>query len=409
MISTLYNTRTPGVSERIAFHLIEGSRSHEAIEPLLRAARERLATSEFAATLRLLDTLEHILAQNQVEASDPRHGQAQIIRARVFRLQWKFDDAAAWAEKSIQAAVQHGWVAVQAEALLDLAHIARQRGQKDRAPELAHEALALFSKLQDESGIANSQIAIAASFRIRGELDASLKHYQSAQHRFEILNDDERIAACLLGQGHVCRQRQRYQEAMDLYARARAIYTRLGNQNELANCTNGLAEAERFQGLLDVAEKHYREAIRLFTAIGSKEVIIPRLNLGLVLIKRERWSDARREFESGVHFLQRTGQRGFLAWASVCLLPCFVATEDLATFERSLPETQALLEETSLVDPDIAECAELAASMLVSRDRTGLAFATYRIALLQWRALENTRKELDVFRKLEGIGALHLR
>jgi tetratricopeptide (TPR) repeat protein len=159
----------------------------------------------------------------------------------------------------------------------------------------------------------------------------------------------------------------------------------------------------RFEGRLDDAETGYTEAMDLLSSVGSRSAILPQLNLALVLIHRREFDRARTLLEEGCVKLEKRNQRGFLAWARACLLPCEARSDNVDGWEALLSETWTLLRETSMVDPDVAWSARYAADLLAHRGRIDFAKATYQLAAEQWQSLGNEEAASAVLEVSDGL------
>ena len=175
-----------------------------------------------------------------------------------------------------------------------------------------------------------------------------------------------------------------------------------GSRLELARLLNGVAEIARAEGDLPMAEKGYRKALRAYEDVGSKEAVVPRLNLGLVGIGRGDFVMARLTLEDGLEFCERAGMRAFVQYIHTALLPCAAATADLAAFDRHFQQADSLLTESGVKDVDIASTAERAGEILsnIDPDRARLAF---ELSMVQWRSLD---RAVDVTRVERAIARL---
>lgn len=96
----------------------------------------------------------------------------------------------------------------------------------------------------------------------------------------------------------------------------------------IATSYNMLGDALRAQGRLEEAERSYRDAHALLTAIGSPECQVALLNLALVLLARGRYREAAEPLGVVLDYTRRTGRRGLEGVARVFLLPVAAAVED---------------------------------------------------------------------------------
>ena len=388
-LRTHYGATEVTVADRVARHLLAACRWAEALAPLLEAARDRVRLGEYAEAHTLLDEHENALAKLSSPLEDSSRVDGILMRAQVHRRQWELDDAQTFAEFAREMADRHQLYPARAQSLAILGNIARLRRDFTTAERLTFEALGMFETLDDFHGRAQALRAVAVTAREQGHFDRAVACYEKAMNVFWTLSDEGEVADCLYGLGNAYRNRGEWERARAYYQEAKEIAERIGNPHQLAEFVNGLAEVARHTGDLDQAEEMYRSALETMHRVGSHDAIIPRLNLALTLILRRSYSDARIELSRALADVENPG---FRAWILVHLLPCIAAARDLQTLDVTLQAATRALEETSMVDADIAEAAELCADLLETDGEAGRAMSVVEIARDQWQRLGNAEK-----------------
>lgn len=405
MLAEIYPASAMGIAERRARHLLEAGRLADAIDPLRIAAEQHTARSEFAQAQELLGERELALERLNTWERDAAWGDGWVARAHIHRLAWQFDEADAWARRAAAGAATNAWPRVGAAALVIRAHCARQRRDLEDARRF-HEEAGRYVEVADDPWLrADWTLSGAIVARVAGEHDLARHLYEEALGAFSRLSDDRKCAMCLYGLGNLHRTLQSYAVARAFYLRARDVTQRNADRNEEGNCVNALAEIARYEGRLDDAEQGYRDAMNLLGSIGSRGAILPQLNLALVLLHRGEYAAARDQLEPGIATLAARGQRGFLAWAQVCMLPCEAQAGEVAGWSDQLAGIRSLLEETAMVDPDVAWAARLAGDILSSAGHFAEARETYGLALAQTTSLgdeSGAAKLQEVLRGLPG-------
>ncbi|UJR86990.1 serine/threonine-protein kinase PknK [Sandaracinus amylolyticus] len=391
----------PGAAERLAFHRLGAGDLETALDPLLRAVRARLATSDLDAAFGLLDDYERTLATLSIPTTDTRALRGAMVRADAHRLHWDFESCERVAQQTLDLATRAADVPARAEAIAMLAVCARQKGDLALAMSRNRTALGLFDRLDDSVGRARTLLAMAVVARQQGTVDRAMELYERALALFEVLEDASGRGSCLLGLGNLHRAAQRWSEAKSYYAQSRDVFERLGNQGNLAHSVNGLAEVARYEGDLESAERGYREVLRIQGTIGSKATFIGRMNLGLVLITRRDLEGARRELEGALAQLEKGRQRGYLGYTHALLLPCAAGSRDGALFDRHREAAEPLLAETSMIDPDIASAAELAGRLWLDAHDLTRARQSFALAHAQWAALGDDARAAAAQRAVE--------
>jgi tetratricopeptide (TPR) repeat protein len=211
--------------------------------------------------------------------------------------------------------------------------------------------------------------------------------YEGTQKIYERIGDRDGLASCLYGLGRIQQLSKNDSEAKAMLERARDIFDELGNQRALANTFNVLAESARFRGDLDEAETGYRRALSLHEAIGSSDALISRVNLGLVLLSRSEYAQARGQFEDVFAALAESDGSWLDAAVHVAILPCCAEAGDWDAWDRHVAKATELLAESGAVDPDIAFPAEMAAKMAHLAGETERAERAAAIGLAQRKRL----------------------
>ena len=238
--------------------------------------------------------------------------------------------------------------------------------------------------------------------RQKGEFDRAQELYARAYALFELTGDERGGANAMLGLAHVARHEKQYADAEAKYERARARCEEVGYQTGVADCLMGRADVQRYQGQLAPAEEAYREALRIQTRIGSKNTLIARLNLGVVLLEQSRFEEARRAFENELASLERTGKRAYLGLVHYMLLPCVAGVSDLNAFDAHAAAARELSANRPIVDEDMAAAADRAGAMLAEQGERERARAAYALAAAQWRALGDEERAREAEQRTES-------
>lgn len=405
-LGEIYADRPQEIAERRAHHKRASGQLEEAASLLVRAARYRLSISEYDRVREILDRREDVLRQMGYGEREEKWIEGTLIRAEAHRLSWNFDAAAKEARKVRERASEKDWDSLYAEALAILAHVERQRGNLDQAIELNRRAQKIFGDIGDRQGVAKTTLLMAICDRIRGELVASRAHYQKSLRLFDVLEQHRHRGEAYFGLGGVERQSQNFDLARRHFQRARDIADAIGAQQLLAQSFNGLAEIARYKGDLKKAEAGYRRALKLYESIGVGDQVLPRLNLGLVHQERDEYGEARRYFEEGLARLDETGQRGFQGWTHANLLPALAHFEEWKKWDEHCDRAVQLLDDTGLVDADIARAATEAGEMMRKKGYPQRARRAFELARKQWEAAGDEGRVAAVEERLQNINEM---
>mgnify|MGYP002632110566 CR=1 FL=1 len=325
----------------------------------------------------------------------PEWGQAWIRRALCHLEKEDFSAAETAAATAEDRAVDHGWAELLPEIRRVRGHVMRNRGDLEGAERLFEAALAGFSARGETVKVAGCLRGLGFVANQAGDLEKASQLITRAHALCVQVGTEREAADCLQVLGIVAKKRGAMADAVRCARGALEAYERVGYLRGQAHCHNGLAEVARYTGDFEAAERGYRQSLRLHEALGG-DGSVPRMNLGLVIIKRGRFEDARRELELVRRRFARAGRRQFEAAANAVLLPCYAAGGHDAEFDAALATATRILDETSFVESDIAWPAQLAGDLLSAANQPDRARRAWALAHAQWTALGNVERAAEV-------------
>ncbi len=373
--------------ERRARHLLEAGALEDALAALIAAIRARSSEGEYLRAGNLLGRWERALLQLDLPESDARRGDGALLAGMLARLEGRLDDAFSRAEAVYQAAHTFGWTALAARATWELARIAWNRGEAERALRLGQEAETLAAAQGDRPFQAECARDLGAMFAHRGEHARASTRLWEAQSSFAVLGDAVGEAYALLSLGQIAQREDRLLDAERCFARALERFSTAGSRRGVADCDNSLGELARLRGDLVRAEASYRASRSGFLAIGSGLVVAPEANLGLVLVERGRYAEAREVLEGALALTRRQGRRVVEGNVHAYLLPTLAGVRDWVAFEQHRAAAEALLAESGIVEEDIARMAETAGRLAQEARRGDSARGAFLLAARQWEGL----------------------
>ncbi|HWM91894.1 MAG TPA: tetratricopeptide repeat protein [Thermoanaerobaculia bacterium] len=360
-----------GVSERLGRHLLLAGQPASAVDFLLRGARERRETSDYAAAQSILAQRDEALQSLGAGRRDPRWGDGWVLRARIHLHQGQLDEVFRWAGRAVTGGVDTEWLGIRSEALRLLADAARRRGNLKQAVDLYERCLAT----ETPHGVAASLWGLADVLRQRGDLERARELFERSERLYQQIGDDHGIADHLIGQADLARQRRDAAGAERWYRKARARFEELGNQYGVARSLNGLGEAARLRGDLARAGGLYLQSLGILERLSSADGIFPRVNLALVDLGGGRFAEARSGLEEIRQQLEELSWGGLLACVHTGLLACTAHQRAWGAWEESFARASGLLATSGLQDPDVTWCAELAAKLAEDAGRAAWARA----------------------------------
>jgi tetratricopeptide (TPR) repeat protein len=367
---------------RIAEHLLAAEAWHDALAPLLEAAEACSRRGDFMQAHALDDRRDRALDRAGVAADAPERVMGWMRRARTCCLQGSIDQARAMLAKA--DGVSPDRADVEAAILSVRAIVARHDNRYAEGLQHSRRALALCAAMGDAAGVARSHKKLAELLRLTGQLDASIDGYRAAQEAFERLGDDFELAWTSMGLSATHRQHGDIDTAHAHAERGLIAFERIGSRLGIGHANNELGEVERLRGNHAAAEKRYQLVLDAWSDQRHRDLDLIRFNIAAAALGA---GDHRRAAGILHDVLEVARARGGLALETYALTGlCHVAALDGDDdgCRALLPRIEALLDELSLVDIDIAQAlSEVGAH---TQD-DALARRMYARARAQWQAL----------------------
>ena len=127
--------------------------------------------------------------------------------------------------------------------------------------------------------------------------------------------------------------------------------------------------------------------MKLLDAVGHSAAAIPRLNLGVVLVDRDKSVAARRLIEPLLRNQTIRDQPALAAAAHLILLAAVAKSGDWSAWDHHVGRAGALLASTGIVDRDNASLAHLAAERAVEGGQIDRARSAFGLAWQQFDGL----------------------
>lgn len=364
-LEELYSPDVRGSRHRIGRHYVAAESWHEALEPLLAAARSCRSNSEFPQVLELLDLLDDAFDQAETPPSDPARGDARMLRAMALRYVGRFEEARTLALALDAQAVDHDWPIVHARSVELLANLARIRRDLPEALTGMQHALELFRALGHERGVGTSLLGLGAVHWQMGDLESA---------------------------------RQVFEDSL-------AHHKASGNTGGLADTYNGLAELARTVGELDLAESLYKMALTLHQKTRSGIAMVVRLNICLVRIARGRYLEAESDLLRCLDSFERQGRSTYQGAVHILLLPGCADRGDWAAWDRHHQRGLERITASGTIEKDIAWPAFLAAEIAARQGQRRRAWEALVIARSQWKALGDAENAARASAAMKKLGA----
>lgn len=156
------------------------------------------------------------------ENSIEQHVQSRIDEGRLYYRQGEYERAISTLEAIYEQCKNEGLLRQMAEIANDLGVIHTVLNRWTEAEKRLNEAHALFTRLQDYSGEAQTLGNLGSMYRARGDLHQAAANLQLAADKFRLVGDDERRALTLKVLSVVRLRQLRFLQALAAYDAALA-------------------------------------------------------------------------------------------------------------------------------------------------------------------------------------------
>ena len=391
MLRNLYPSDQRGVAERIGNHLAKAGSPEEAIELLLRGARERRESSEFREAHDILARRDELMGQSGIPESDPRWGEGWVLKSWVFSNQGKLSRAWEYSERAEIDARTHGWEKILPQAQLGMGVAARDRGEIGKAKQLTQDALKGYSALGNRMGVAHGLQGLGVIHWYEGKLTKAESLIKRAMELHELIENPFGVAQCALRLSEVTARHAKLQKSEQYALEALKISRELSERLSEANCINALGDVARFRNELKTARKLYLKAVNLFEHIGSTSVLYAKLNLGLTALTNGDYRHSEELLEPlETKFIK---QENYTAarMVTTALLACAAANNDPELWARCSQKLKQP-EGQELIDCDLARCFEWAGQLAFAQGWSRRGRFALQLAEQQRKKLGHTEK-----------------
>jgi tetratricopeptide (TPR) repeat protein len=275
------------------------------------------------------------------------------------------------------------------------------RGNLQQAHTALGKAIEGYAIVRDPIRAANAQLSAGHARILAGEIGAAAELVAAARTVFEDSDDQTGLSLVYRYEGDIARLELKFDRARALFEHAFNIDRKSGSPLRASSTRHGMAEMDRLMGHLAEAEAGYREVIAMQDAVGRPD-LIPSLNLGLCLVARGQYHEARKELMQVLDVWTQQKKSGYQAVAHISLLPAVAGLHDWEAYDQHLDDFLTLSAETGMVDLDNAQQAELAAKLARAEGQVERAVRAWEVAANTWEALgeqEAANRVLDLIRE----------
>jgi len=316
---------------------------------------------------------------------DPRRREEVVERARLWLALGDLPRAEAAALEVAEAPAHPDVLPLRPLALRVAGLAAAKQGQLDAAEERLGRAAEVARSLGDAREGARAQQSLGEVHRVRGKASEARWYGERALSTFRTLGDSRGTADAHIGLAATAALARDPAAEQRHVERALEHYRACGARFGIAAAENALGDVRRKQGRLPEAAEAYRRAHDALRQLGSRDRVVPLLNLGLMSLRTSGPHAAREALLEAATLAEASGRRVLVGMTRVALLPLRAADDDRQAFADDLQVGAEALDASGVVDADIAHVARNAAEGAESRGWADLAQQARDLANRQLR------------------------
>ncbi|MCB9678095.1 MAG: AAA family ATPase [Alphaproteobacteria bacterium] len=350
---------------RRARHFLAAEVWDEAIDPLCEAINDQIDTGDLRSP-RLVDALDDALERLGLVGKSAAWGELEVLRAIRHRARGELDEAEALAVRIARAARRNHWGEIEAKALREASRVFLVQGQHGPALTYARRAGKAFLGRNDPVRAGDCRLVEASALVAHGRFDEAERAYAQTIEALDGVAP-ERVTSAMLGMIRLNQMRGDVQQTRRWLAATRERAEPLGLQLALAVCANLSGELARASGELETAAAQYHESVERYRALESADFVFPLLNLAILDVSAGRDEAAVQRMKTLLLHLRRHPNELFLAYTHMVLMAAHAGLSNRGAAVGSLGRVLGYASSTGLVDPDLAEMAEITGARMRTR------------------------------------------
>jgi tetratricopeptide (TPR) repeat protein len=237
-----------------------------------------------------------------------------------FKLRSHWTDWEHTQQLALRAARRAGNRAAEANALRSLGDVATQRQEFEEAVEQFHGAMDLFRILNDERGMAWTNVGLGNAYLDYGRFSEALGQFDQGLRQFESIGDPRGKAWALLGLGIGHRVQGRLGDAKTYFEDSLVLFRRLQDRRGEAYCLVNLGIVHWHKGQFEAALTWFDQARPIFRELvdhhGETFVL---MNIGHMHRERGDLDEAITVLETCLATFSEFGERDGEAWTRLNL------------------------------------------------------------------------------------------
>jgi predicted ATPase/Tfp pilus assembly protein PilF len=245
---------------------LELSSSPEDRSRLLRKAGEvREKTGEYD------EALESFAGAKALLPSGPERGRTCLAECSVHFLRGDYDKALPLLEEA--AATFPPDCKEAADALRSRGLISWRRGEFDSAVSEFERALAIYEKLGELGGVAQTLADVGKTYGIKGDANRALPHFERSLELWRRIGDQKSLALAINNVGNVRAMLGEFDRALAAQKESLAIRERIGDRWGVASSLSNIGQTLLLLGDPAGALAYYERGLAAFVSLGDRHSI----------------------------------------------------------------------------------------------------------------------------------------
>ena len=385
LCAKMLSARDDTGAERLAAHCMEAGLFAEALTPLRDTADRALERGDYGAAQGALIDRARALRATGVRRFDLRWTGTRIRWAECYAGRNQYAPARRWSARAATEAQAQSSDLLYVRALRTMGAMVALLEEPARATDTFIVAATVARRLDEPIIEAFALMDLAHNRAQTGHLEEARALYDDG---LAALGDEAPWlqGRLLSGLTDVARRQGDMAQACTLGAEALDCLRAAGIRQSAAECEGLRAELARYRGETVDAERHYREAKRLYEAEGSPIAGHIECRLAPLLMESGRFEEARERMTEILKHpvMGRCGATPFLA--RTVMLACAAHMSEWLLWNRHVQRLEPLFS-GRLVDPAVAELAATAAGLAQERGAPEHAAQAWRLAHVQYLGL----------------------
>ncbi len=248
-----------------------GERARYLADLCYKAAHVYERRSEYKIALQWV---EQGLSYLNSDAATIEAARLYLVGARVYVPQGRFEESAAWCQKSLAAAAQiktREGQQVMAQGYYNLGRVCIRQGDLHRGAQFCRESVQVYQQLGDLAGQADAYNNLGIAYFHQGDWDEAIGTYHKSLDVKREIGDLHGQGTVMINLANIHLNRGEWVEAVKLYEHSYNIWKQIGATWGEGAALSNLAQVHLYLENWAEARAYLMRSQTIFTQIGSKD------------------------------------------------------------------------------------------------------------------------------------------